>query len=75
MTKINKPTVKFDYTLPPQLANATPQEIRQFQAYINGKKSLGLFSKYGDTTELEAVLAAYERKIGLKTNDCDKEDT
>lgn len=62
----NTPTAKFDYTLPPQLANASPDQIIQYQTYVNAKHSLPLFKLRGDSSELEAAIVNYELRMGLQ---------
>ncbi|CAB4129556.1 hypothetical protein UFOVP116_39 [uncultured Caudovirales phage] len=61
----NTPTAKFDYTLPPQLANANPDQIYQYKWYVNAKQSLDLFKNCSEYPELVASITEYERKIGL----------
>lgn len=72
MTQINElnhtSTARFDYTLPPHLANASPDQIRQYKWYVNATQSLDLFKNLSVYPALVASIEAYERKIG-PTND------
>lgn len=51
--------------LPPSLYHATKPELDQYQAYLNAKQMLPRLRSRGDTTDFEAAIAAYERRMGL----------